>query len=216
MKKNILTLILSLTTLPFIAQDFSGKITFEIDYDLPEAMEPQRSMLPTEMITHIGKQHSKVIQNTMLGEQITIINFKTKITTSLINLMGQKIAIEMGDIFESSENSNKPTIEYIDDSKTIAGYECKKAIYTITTTTDDIDEKIATEIYYSPEIPAQSNHQFKDLKGLPLEYSVTTQGMTMKIKAISVTKEKYTKKVFEIPSDYEKMTMEEFQKMMGQ
>ena len=129
MKKNILILTLFLITLSTFSQKFTGKITYEIDYDLPEAMEPQRSMLPTEMTTYIGKEHSKVIQNTMLGEQITIVNFKTNTTTSMMDLMGQKIAIEIKSDDPNSEN--KPSIKYTEETKTIAGYLCKKAIYMV-------------------------------------------------------------------------------------
>jgi len=214
MKKTILIFSIIVISIYSCSPSFTGKIAYDIDYDLPEAMEPQRSMLPTEMTTIIGEEHSKVIQNTMMGEQITIFNVKTKMTTSLINLMGQKIAIEINTAENSNEN--KPIIKYIDESKTIAGYECKKAIYTISTLADNVEESMTMELYYSPEIPSQSNQQFNELKGFPLQYSINTQGMTMKLKAKSVTKEKFTKKIFEIPSDYEKMTLEEFQKMMGQ
>ena len=61
-----------------------------------------------------------------------------------------------------------------------------------------------------------NNQQFNDLKGFPLQYSINTQGMTMYLIAKNITKEKYGKNEFEIPSGYEKMTLEEFQKMMGQ
>ena len=57
MKKINLIVGIILFTIQTFSQDFTGKITYEVDYDLPEAMEPQRSMLPTEMITKIGKQH---------------------------------------------------------------------------------------------------------------------------------------------------------------
>ena len=215
MKKINLIVGIILFTIQTFSQDFTGKITYEVDYDLPEAMEPQRSMLPTEMITKIGKQHSKIIQNTMMGEQVTIFNVKTKMTTSLFNLMGQKIALEINTANE--ENENKPEIEYLDETKTIAGYECKKALFTINTTSaDGVDDKMTMEVFYSTEISAKSNQQFSQLKGLPLQYSINTQGMVMNLIAKEIVKEKYGKNEFEIPSGYEKMTLEDFQKMMGQ
>ena len=79
----------------------------------------------------------------------------------------------------------------------------------------EFNEPISMEVFYTPEISAQASQQFNKLKGLPLEYSVSTQGMIMKIKAKSITKEDCPKSLFEIPKEYEKMNLEEFQKMMG-
>ena len=220
MKNIILIFSFVLITIHSFTQDFTGKIIYEMDYELPELMEPQRAMLPTEMTTYIGKEHSKVVQNTMLGEQVTIVNFKTSITTSMMDMMGQKIAIEIKP--EDASPDNKPSIEYTEETKTIAGYACKKAIYTINSAagmkkgTGEDTEPISMEVYYTPEISAQSNQQFKELKGLPLEYSVSTQGMVMNIKAKSIKNEKCPKSLFDIPSDYKIMSLEEFQKMMGQ
>ena len=81
MKKSILLFSLFVFVFYSCSPVFTGKITYNIDYDLPESMEPQRSMLPTEMTTMIGEQHSKIVQNTMMGEQVTIFNVKTKMTT---------------------------------------------------------------------------------------------------------------------------------------
>ena len=50
MKTKLISLLcLTLLIGSISAQTFEGKITFGIDYELPEAMEAQRSMLPSEM-----------------------------------------------------------------------------------------------------------------------------------------------------------------------
>ena len=54
MKTKIISLLcLTLLIGSISAQTFEGKITFGIDYELPEAMEAQRSMLPSEMLIYI-------------------------------------------------------------------------------------------------------------------------------------------------------------------
>ena len=212
MKKTSLTLFVLFFSLLLFSQKFNGKIIYNLDIDLPEELEPQRSMLPTEMTTFIGKKYSRIVQKTTIGDQITLINHKTNDITSLINLMGQKIAIKITP--DSQAETNNSTIAYYDETKEIAGYKCFKAIYSIYDETQQ--DTISTTIYYTPEISSKSNGQFKDLNGLPLEYSIDSQGMHMHLKALSIIKEKCPKSMFLIPKDYEIMSMEDFQKMMGQ
>ena len=140
------------------AQNFEGKINFGIDYELPEAMEAQRSMLPTEMSIYIAKGYVRIEQKTMMGEQNVITDTKSKTSILLMNMMGKKMAITMTD-----EGKEKPTpkIVYSKDTKTIAGYECKKAIYS---TLDEAREEQEMEVYYTEEIPSEANDKLPGLK----------------------------------------------------
>ena len=211
MKTKIISLLcLTLLIGSISAQTFEGKITFGIDYELPEAMEAQRSMLPSEMIIYIAKGHVRIEQKTMMGEQNVITDTKAKTSVLLMNMMGKKIAITMTD-----DGKEKPTpkIVYSKDTKTIAGYECKKATYI---TEDEAGEEQEMEVYYTEEIPAEANDKLPGLKGYPLEYSINAQGMLMTLAAKTVSKEKVSKKLFEIPEGYEEMSMEDFMKSMGQ
>jgi GLPGLI family protein len=212
MKKQILTLcsILMLNVMLFAGGGFTGKIVYSMDYDLPEAYEAQRAMLATEMTVYIGKGFTRTEQKTGLGDQIVITNLKTKITTILMNLMGQKIAISSED---TKGNETKKHIEITSETKTIAGYECKKAIYTLVA--DNEENSQTVEIYFTDQLPKESNSQFPGIEGYPLEYIIETQGMTITYKAKSVTEAIVDKNLSKIPDGYQKMTTEEFGKMMG-
>jgi len=211
MKTKLISLLcLSLLIGSVSAQVFEGKITFGIDYELPEAMEAQRSMLPSEMIVYITKGHVRIEQKTMMGDQNVITDTKAKTTVLLMNMMGKKMAITMND---DGKEQPTPTIVYSKETKTIAGYECKKAIYT---TKDQAGEEQELEVFYTEEIPSEANDKLPGLKGYPLEYSINAQGMLMTLAAKSVSKEKVSKKLFEIPEGYEEMSMEDFMKSMGQ
>ena len=192
------------------AQTFEGKITFGIDYELPEVMEAQRSMLPSEMIIYIAKGHVRIEQKTMMGDNNVITDTKSKTSVLLMNMMGKKMAITMTD-----DGKEKPTpkIVYSKDTKKIAGYECKNATYI---TEDEAGEEQEMEVYYTEEIPSEANDKLPGLKGYPLEYTINAQGMIMTLSAKTVSKEKVSKKLFEIPEGYEKMSMEDFKKSMGQ
>ena len=211
MKTKLLSLLcLTLIIGSISAQTFEGKLTFGIDYELPEAMEAQRSMLPSEMIIYITKGHVRIEQKTMMGDQNVITDTKAKKTVLLMNMMGKKMAITMTD-----DGKEKPTpkIIYSSETKTIAGYECKKATYI---TKDEAGEEQELEVFYTEEIPSEANDKLPGLKGYPLEYAINAQGMLMTLAAKSVSKEKVSKKLFEIPDGYEEMSMEDFMKSMGQ
>lgn len=215
MKNIFLAAITALVSATTIAQDFQGVITSKIDYELPEAMEAQRSMLPSEMITYIGKGFSRVEQKTMMGDQIVITNNEDKSAVLLMNMMGKMMAIKMSDNDNSDsvdENTEEPKITYTDETKEIAGYKCKKAVVV---TEDESGEEVETEIYYTEEISPKADNKFAGLKGFPLQYTLNTQGMIMTVTASKIEKKKVSKKLSEIPEGYEEMTMEEFQNMMG-
>ena len=127
----------------------------------------------------------------------------------LLDLMGKKIAISTEDVEDA--NKVEPTIEYLDETKEIAGYVCKKAIYKIKK--EDTDAEF--EVYYTEELPAQANTQFKGIEGFPLEYVLEAQGMKTTYSAIEITEEKVNKSLSEIPKGYEQMTLDEFMEMMG-
>ena len=212
MKKISITLVcLTLWTYP-ISQDFIGKISYDIDYDLDEHMESQRSMLPTQMTTFISKNASRIEQETMIGVQTVISNHKNNSSVLLMNLMGQKVSINIP-YNEDKTETKEVNIQYLEDEKMIVGYACKKAIYS--SYSSKKEDTISIIVYYTPEISAKYNQQFKELKGLPLEYSVITQGMTLNFVANEIIQQKVAKSLFKTPKDYNSMSLEDFQKMMG-
>jgi len=211
--KKIFLLLIYLTLWTYtISQDFIGKISYSIDYDLDEHMESQRSMLPTQMITYISKNASRVEQETMIGEQIVISNHKRNTTVLLMNLMGQKVSIEIPNE-KNNDQDKEVNITYLEQEKMIAGYACKKALYS---SSSKEKNNVSIHVYYTPEISSKYNQQFKELKGMPLEYSVVTQGMTLNFVATEIIQQKVDKSLFKTPKDYNSMTLENFQKMMGE
>ena len=190
---------------------FEGKVVFGLEYELPEAMESQRSMLPSQMDMLISKTKTKVVQNTMMGAQIVISDTKTKESTLLMDMMGQKMAIDMP-APSDDEKGNEPTYKYDEKTKKLAGYKCKHAIMIIE---DENGEEAEMDVYYTEEIPAAANDKLKGLKGFPLEYTINSQGLVMIVSAKSVSREKVAASEFEIPEGFSKMTMDEFKATMG-
>ncbi|CAG5083583.1 DUF4412 domain-containing protein [Parvicella tangerina] len=215
--KNVFVMLLSIVLMSgsACAEDggkknkWNGTIKYSLDYDLPEAYESQRAMLATEMTCYIGKDFTRVEQTSTIGDQITINNLATGVTTVLMDLMGKKIALTTEDVEE--DEKVEPVIEYLEETKTIAGYECSKAVYTI----QKNGAEAVFEVFYTSELPSEANTQFKGIEGFPMEYVIESQGMVITYSAIEVKEEKVSKSLGKVPDGYEHMTYEEFMEMMG-
>jgi hypothetical protein len=140
--------------------------------------------------------------------------------------MGNKIAVKQTkEEMEKEEAKQKdkpadPKIEYVNETKMIAGYECKKAIVT-TVGKDKKEEK--TEMWYcdkfeNPNKDGKGRGQsiMKGLKGVPFEYSGGQGGMKFKMVAKEVSVEPVPDSKFELSTEgYKMMTMEELKAMQG-
>ena len=215
--KNLLVTFMALAiALPTIAQkSFEGTVTFGLEYkDLPAEMAAMEAMLPDESVTRIKGQKTRVEQSMGMGmSQVVITDIKNESGTLLMDMMGQKMAVSMSkeelEKMEKKGADKKPEFKYSDsETKEIAGYKCSKA----TVSMEGVGEM---EIYYTEDLPAGASKQFEGLKGFPLEYTVDSGQFKVKMTAKSVAKEKLDKSLFEIPSDFKKMTFDEFQKAMG-
>jgi GLPGLI family protein len=213
--KNLVTLALFvfISSLNFVScqssKGFEGKIVFGIEYQLSEEFESQRSMLPTESTYFIGKKFTRVDQNSSIGNQSTIYLTKKKQTISLIDFFGQKIAI----VQDPEKDAKDLKVEVQSETKEIAGFKCKKAFVYLPA--KGTDPEVPVEVYYTEEIGTEYNSQFPGIKGFPIQYELSSQGITMIYTAKTVTREKVDVKLSEIPKDYKQMTVKEFTDMMG-
>lgn len=218
-----LTSIFFFSGFTFTGTDFEGKVTYSISVDNPNMPPQAKAMIEgSEVIVYIKGTKSRADVNMGFQNTTTITDTKANTSVMLMEVMGNKYKIKPDDK-KDTEKKSDVSVKYLDDTKEIAGYKCKKAEITFK---DNTETKQTTTIYYTEEI---SNHmgydsrnsQFKDIKGMPLEYEIQAQnGMKMKMSAKSVNKESVPENKFDIPSDYKETTMEQvqqdMQKMMQQ
>ncbi|MGY6561551.1 MAG: DUF4412 domain-containing protein, partial [Luteibaculaceae bacterium] len=199
MKNLFLALSILLTTQIGIAQNFVGVIDYQITYEnLPEEAKGMESMLPKEVkFFGSGQQARMEMDNAMMGKQVTLIDNKKRTAVQLVDLMGQKIAVMAN--FDDEAEAAKPKITYLDETKTIAGYLCKKAII------EDPEGEGKMEVFYTEKIQNFQSDQFQGIKGMPLEYEVEAMGFKMKFSAQKVEAKKLEASLFEIPEGYTKM-----------
>ena len=212
MKKAILTILLYSFIISSNAQtNFEGVVIYDINYiQVPAELEQYRSMLPTTMKIYVKGSKSRLEQELGGGNsQVIISDLEKSEGMVAMNMMGQKILIRINpeQFKQSMEDQKNVEIEYIDESLQIAGYECKKAII------QQEENKIVA--FYTDELPNSSMKQFANLKGMPLQYEIIQNGMTLKLIASSVSKEAVANELFDAPGGYNEVSLEQMQMMSG-
>lgn len=197
----------------------TGSITYE--FSMPD--DPQGAMMGTSTFFIAFENDKQVSEMIMMGG---MVDFKTinlskdiKDTKLLFNVMGKKYEVtnvtEEG--MKTAPNKNPINLDKAisitydkKDTKEILGYTCYKAEIKYednNTSTYYITEKIALPAIFN------TNEKVK-LVGFPLEMIFSTEKAKILFKATEYKKEVGTE-VFVIPTDYKKVTMEEFQQEMG-
>jgi hypothetical protein len=220
--KKLTTLFLSASAIIALSftgsAEFEGKIVYSIDISGGNMPPQAKSMMAGSTATvYVKGDKARTEMNMGMQNTISIFDRKTNTSVTLMDVMGNKYKLKQ----ETKKDEKKADVKtnITSETKTIAGYACKKAEVTMT------DEKGAHtfNIWFTEEISNHINtshengYQFKDIKGTPLEYEIQAQnGMTMKMTATSVSKEKVDDSKFIAPDGYQEMSMEDMQKDMMQ
>lgn len=197
---------------------FAGIIKYAITY---EDLDPQyKGQVPTEMITYVKDGKFRMDQVSPMYTMGSVV-LEDGSAIVLIDVMGQKLATQQSkeDIekakTEAKESGDlkdsEPVVEKTDETKTIAGYKCTK--YNVTTDGETMEVFVTEDI----AMPASyyDNSQVKGVKGVPMQYTMSTQGMNMTMTAKEVKKGGVNNSMFMITDDYQKLSAEEFAKMLG-
>ena len=207
-----------MTGLGFTGAEFEGRVTYEISVDGGNLPPEAKAMFEGSEL-NIYVKGSKSRSDVQMGFQntSTISDAKTNTSVMLMEMMGNKYKI-----IPDPKKEGKPTdisVKYLDETKEIAGYKCKKAEVTFK---DQKGEAQSTTIWYTEEISNHFGHdsrsaQIKDIKGMLLQYEMNAErGMKMKMTAKTVSKESVPDSKFEIPSGYKETTLEDLQNEMMQ
>lgn len=143
-----------------------------------------------------------------LASFTTIYDSRTGSSVILQEVSGQKILIRMTaeDWKEKNKRYEGITFNNTDETKTIAGYLCTKAIA-------KMSDGATFTVYYTKEIMPDNmdfNYQFKNLNGLPLEYELKQGSVTINYSASSISLNPVPASKFDIPKNgYRELTYEE-------
>jgi len=224
MKKLFSTLaFISLSVLSLTAQNNEGFILYDMKI---EGLPPEQAAMIGDMENKVTFKNGKVLteMTSMMFTNQTVIDENGMVM--LMEQMGNKMAIKQTkDEMEKEAAKQKdkqadPKIEYINETKSIAGYECKKAIISIVGK-DKKEEKM--EVWYSEKF-ANPNKEgkgkgqgfMKGLKGMPFEYAGGQGGMKFKMIAKEVSVDPISDSKFNLSTDgYKLMTMDELKALQG-
>ena len=224
MKKLFSTIaVVALTALSLNAQDKIKEGFILYDMKIEGIPADQAAMMGDMESKTTFKNGKQLIEATsMMGTTLVLIDDKGMLM--LQEQMGNKFGLKQTkeemekEAAKSKDKNPDPKIEYVNETKTIAGYECKKAIVTMVTK----DKKeVKTEVWYSDKFEPQNNAGAKGksaptVKGMPFEYTMNFGAMTMKYVAKEVSTDPVADSKFELSTEgYPMKTMDELKAMQG-
>jgi GLPGLI family protein len=185
---------------------FTGTIVFKISAEGREITPTEQAQMPTETIFYYRENMMRNDNVMPMASVFTITNIDTKETILLLDQMGQKMHMtisseDMKKIEEKRENdtTNVKTIyNLLEGTKTIAGYNCKKA--------EAVKGEKKTTIYYTEDIKAEQK-EFKDAPGFVMNYTIEIPDdeLYLVYQVTTVTTKKPKKTLFSIPNDFSEM-----------
>lgn len=213
--------ILFVALLPFVlssyspSKDFTGVVVYNISYDM-ENMDPQMaSFLPKTMKMTLKPPMSRSEVIMGMGTTTSIFNADTKSGLTLMDMMGQKLAVKISPEDVNKELTDGGEVEVVEtgETKDILGYSCKKVLVKV----KDLENDLV--VFYTEELSGgfenSDNPIFKDIKGMMLEFTMSENGMNMHFTAVNIDKKKVSDSEFDIPEGYETITQEEMQSRFG-
>jgi GLPGLI family protein len=204
-------------------KSFRGIVTYELKYSGDELTPAQQAQLPKEQVVKIWD--NKTLQEQKYGPvTITeITNGDEGSKTTLYDLsmvMAKKIYVKTtkSEIEEklNEKKDNLPVIKYTEETKNIAGIKAQKA--EVSFKDDETGDVSTVVVYFSDELGGEDlnyGDTFHGLKGFPLEFEINMGKIKVQANAKSVVKGKVKESEFLIPTDYQQITKEELQEMMG-
>ena len=225
MKKIFLTLALALlSSVGAFAQLDQGSVSYQMDFtsDDPEMEMVIGMMSGSHMDLYFKGENTRadVAMGSMMSMS-TISNSKTENFLMLmdISMMGMKNGVKstLGEMEKMNEEEEPKTeVQLLDETKTILGYPCKKAVVTS-------EDGMETTFWYTEDIQVNKrgqNYLNEKVPGFPLEYEILQGGMIIKMVATSFEKKldkKKAKTIFkmDIPEGYTEKTMEDISNMGG-
>ncbi len=192
----------------FAQKSFSGILKYGvsmIDTNIQKLIDDR------EMFVYTNDTLSRMeILNDALGPQVSIKHMELKKSYLLLNFLGKKLAIQT--------NQNNDTARYepykieykLFGRKKINGQILKKA----TVYREDLKE--VKTIWYFKNIRPDILDIYPGIKGLPADYYLGTVDGIIHYSIISVEEKPLEKDLFGIPSDFERITMEQFLEKVSQ
>ena len=203
---------------------FKGTVTYSINYESEELTPAQKAYMPKKYVIAIMDNVSKEIMDYGMASQYTISD-PTSDRHVIMFEAGEKKVYYKSSLKEylfkqdsATKASADITTDLINETKIIAGFECKKAVVTVTPKDTADGEAQTIIVYYCPTIGSKDLNAgdiFSEIDGMLLEYFIETENMKVTYSATEVKKGGVSAIDFLIPDDFKELSKEEFKKLMS-
>jgi GLPGLI family protein len=207
----LLVLGLVVSSLPVMAQRKLTEATISYDIVINTSnTTPQAADLldGATSVIYLKGNSSRSEMVSSLGTQATIIDGKTADVTILKDYGEQKYMIKMtpANWKESNKKYEGVTFTYLDEYKTIAGYNCQKAV-------GKLADNTTFTVYFTKDLePVNRDFQYlnKNLPGLAMQYEASIGKLMVTYTVSSINFNPVPQSKFDLPkSGYRVMTYEE-------
>ena len=195
-----------------------GIIEFDITYPDNEAGNIMAALLPDEMTLKFKDDKTVGTFSAGMGvfKATMISDPKTKTVHQLFKVLKEKYVHEFDSLQINTlfTELNESKIKFVDETKEIAGYTCKKAIVTFK---DNIKEEFS--VYYTDDIDIKNSNwftPFHEIDGVLLEYQVRKYNYEMRLVAKEVKSEEIDDAAFDIPEGYLDVGASEMERILEQ
>ncbi|MGZ3864548.1 MAG: hypothetical protein ACXVPN_15525 [Bacteroidia bacterium] len=217
--KKIFLSVFTLAVLATQAQVKEGSVTYNVNF---EGMPPEQAgmMKGTEMKMYFKDKKSRSEFSNAFFNTITVTDENS--STTLMDQMGQKqfYTLKKDELEKEAKKSPDPKITYTEEKKTVATYECKKAIIEMKNEKGEVNK---VDVWYTDKLQGPTGNsggrmgaQFKGLKGAPLEFSMQQGPMKMQMSASSVSTSPVPDSKFTVSTEgYTEVKLEDLKKQRG-
>jgi hypothetical protein len=190
-----------------------GVIEYDITYPKLDPNSIMISGMPNKAYLHFKNNNISNSMSGMMGliSIAFIANSTSKSVQQTLTLINKKYVSDVS--AEDMKKMNESYLMRIEKGKNtaeIAGYKCKEAIVTL-------KNGEAIHVYYTKDIgitnPNWSN-PFNQIDGVLMDFQIERYGITMHLKAKSVTAQKVDDSVFMISNEYKKIPFAELEKIL--
>jgi GLPGLI family protein len=197
--------------LPFIKSKKEGYIKYEVSFPFETGLMTQ--FYPKEMFYYFHEEQAHITLSSSYGVVQTdfFIGQKDQFFSHYLKSFGDKKVIHMHhtNVHEWLKRYPEVQIQYSNESKEIAGFQCARAI------ADFVGDSLPdTELFYTSEIDIKDNNWWNKYSGVPgvlLAYDVNLYGKRMRVKAVEVVFDKQDPSLFLRPEGYEEVNMDQME-----
>ncbi len=185
---------------------WQGTISYDVTYISNRTNMPT-NLLPRKIILRFkGNKNITTIEGFMgMFALSNISDFSKNRNITLLKVMDKKLYYigERNEFPFFFDNMSDIKIDFTNDTLTIAGFNCKKAIIYFT------DENKSFELFYTTDIPIEEPNRltpYKDIEGVLMAFNIDLNKIEMRVTATQFKPQQINDDIFEIPENYIKIS----------